>query len=229
MAKKSRRKIVRRKVVKVRKMKQETEKKLAPKKQQIIRILKKPSPTEQSVLWCLHLGTLSAGRISKTINLRKGEVANTLKDLEKKGLVRHRAILGQYRLTDDGVKQLGHQQIKLDTKITSERITNGQETTLWVFAKNYGSIPLNNAFLKIVAPKFVEIKRYDADYRTENDKNVIEFPLSQLYPGETQSIAFKMKGFLASGAVSSNYKIEIHALAGRVEVNRKDLSLLVHS
>lgn len=228
MAKKSRRKIVRRNSAKVGKMKQEIEKKIAAKRQ-IIRIMKKPSPMELNVLWCLHLGTLTVGKISKTLNLKKVEVKDTLKNLEEKGLAKHRRILGEYKLTEEGIKEIGHQQIRLDAKITSEHITHGQETTMWILVKNYGNLPLNDASLKIVAPKFVEVKRYDSNYRTEDDRNVVEFKLPQLYPGETQSNAFKVKGFLTSGAVSSNYKIVVYALTGTNEVNKKELSLLVHS
>ena len=218
MAKKPRKKVTKRFVSRT--------KKKAVKKRQIPKP-RKLNQKEQNVLWCLHLGTNSAGRISQAINLRHSEVKDILKLLETRGLARHRSVLGQYKLTESGLRHLGTQQLILEAGLGHVHVKNGQETELSVLAKNSGGVPLNKAMLKVVAPKFVEITRYGSDYKMEGDKRVVEFPLSKLYPKETQNILFKTKGVLTGGAISSNYKIEINALVSDKVTDKKELSLIV--
>ncbi len=188
---------------------------------------KRIGEVEQNILWCLHLGADSSGKIAKNLNMPMNEIRGTLENLEEMYLTRKKNFLGHYELTEDGLKAIEPRELTVDTKLIDRSVRHGEETTLWIVAKNSGDSPLSNASIRVVVPKFIEINRYGANYMNDGGRNIVEFPLTQLHPGEVQSINFKVKGFLTGGAISSTYKIEVRALTDEKETDRNDLDFHV--
>lgn len=188
---------------------------------------KRVGEVEQNILWCLHLGANTPGKIAKNLNAPTGEVREKLEGLEEMYLIQRKNFLGHYELTADGLKAIEPREMTLDTKLIDRSVRHGEETTLWIVAKNSGDSPMSNASVRIVVPKFIEVNRYGANYMNDGGRNIVEFPLTQLHPGEVQSINFKVKGFLTGGAVSSTYKIEVRALTDEKETDRRELDFHV--
>jgi len=188
---------------------------------------KRVGEIEQNILWCLHLGADSAGKVAKNLNMTSGEIRGVMDALEESYLIRRKNFLGYYELTEDGLKAIEPRVMTVDTKLIDKSVKNGEETVLWVVAKNSGDSPLSNAWVRIVVPKFIDVNRYGANYINDGGRNIVEFPLTQLHPGEVQSINFKVKGFLTGGAVSSTYKIEVRANTDEKETDRRELDFHV--
>lgn len=184
---------------------------------------------ERNILWCLHLGANSANKIAKNLNIPTNDIWERLENMEEAYLIERKNFLGHYELTDDGLKAIEPRELMLDMKIIDKNVKNGEETTLWVVAKNSGDSPLSDAWIKIIVPKFIDIRRYGAEYISNGNRNVVEFPLTQLYPGEMQSINFRVKGFLTGGAVTSVYKIEVRGVIDEKETDSREIDFHVTS
>ena len=194
-----------------------------------MRATRKLNSVETAILWYLNLEAMSMNKIAEMVNLNIDEVKTVLENLEERNLVMQKGLLGRYALTSVGLEQFGNPEIKVSTKIQEENIKSNQETVLWVYVQNSGRIPVNNAKLKIVSPKFVTIQRYNSIFGDEETRKIVEFPLSQLDPQETQTVNFKINGFLTSGTLSSKYKIEIHAMVDGQETDKQEVGLFVES
>lgn len=198
-----------------------------------LRLQKKTTQEEMTILSYLNMEPMSFGRMAEMVDFKPDQLGEMLDGLEDRNLIVQGGILkpffGKYALTYEGAEQLGTPKVNLNTKIVHERIRPDEETRLLVFAQNSGSVPVNNALLRIVMPKFISLERYNSKFEDGTDRKVVEFPLSQLNPDETQSLNFRIKGFLMVGAMASKYKIEIHAMVGEKETDKKDVEVFVEN
>ena len=191
---------------------------------------KKLSHLSENILWNLIYGAKGVSELADAVNTNVDTVSEEIENLENRGLVTGGGTFRKrYEITDDGTKALGVPKVQLSTGLAKENIKSGQETWLLVTAKNTGDIPLKDALLKIVAPKFLNINRYNSIYDRGEEKINIEFPLTELHPGETQAVNFRLKADLTSHTVSSRYKIEVHAYEGEMLSDKKEVGILVES
>lgn len=182
---------------------------------------------EKAALWHMYLGAQSLDKIAGGLAITPDEARQVLERLESKLMTERRNLMGQYKLTESGLRKIEPRKISLDTKLNRWAIRHGQETDLWVTAKNSGAAPLNNTWLRITAPKFIDISRFSSSRYSEDDKNVVEFQLAQMHPGEAQHVNFKVKAFLTNGALASKYKIDVQALVDENETDKKELNISV--
>lgn len=177
----------------------------------------------ENILWCLTFGPKSLREIASQTNLDEEDIETELEVLQDKDIVNLTGgLMKKYELTNKGSGILGTPAIKLDAQLTDSNVKSGQETLLLVNTQNVGQVPLKNSILKIVSPRFINVTRQDSDYDEDDEKLKVEFPLTQLNPGEAQGISFRVKGDLTSGTLVSKYKIQVKAVIEDDISNKKE-------
>lgn len=197
------------------------------------RLQKRLTQDEMTVLSYLSMESMSFGRIAEMLDSKEESLGEILDGLEDRNLIVHRGtfgpLFGKYSLTYEGAELLGVPRINLTTKLVDDSVRPDEETRLMVFAQNASAVPVNNAVLRIVMPKFVTLERYNASFEDGSDRKVVDFPLSQLNPEETQSLNFKIRGALTVGAMASKYKIEVHAVVGDQVTDKREVEMTVEN
>jgi predicted transcriptional regulator len=189
------------------------------------------SALEKNILWCFALGSKGPANIAESLDLSSERAREEVTKLLESGLLMERESMGGlrsgYELTAQGYEFLGNPGIKLDSHITVESLKSGNHAKLIVTAKNTGNTPITDALIKIVAPKFLTISRFGSEYERDEEKSIVQFPLTHLNPGETQTVEFSLHGNLTSGTVSSRYRVFVNALTGGEITDRKELGIVL--
>ena len=195
------------------------------------RVKREFSALERNILWCFALGSKNSSNVAESLDLSSERAREEVTKLLESGLLMERESMGGlrrgYELTAQGYEFLGNPGIKLDSHITTESLKSGNHAKLIVTAKNTGNTPITDAFIKIVAPKFLTISRYGSKYERDEEKYVVQFPLTHLNPNETQTVEFNLQGNLTSGTISSRYRIFVNALTGGEITDKKELGIVL--
>lgn len=184
------------------------------------------SALEKNVLWCFALGSKSTEDVANALNLMLERAEEVVSRLADSGFIMERGgFFKAFELTAQGYEILGTPGIKLESRIVTETIRSGDHTKLIVTAKNVGNAPITDAIIKVTAPKFITISRYGSEYEGDEETSVVQFPLTHLNPGETQTLEFNLHGALTSGTVASKYRIFVHAMIGEEITDKKELGI----
>ncbi|MEW5955643.1 MAG: hypothetical protein AB1626_03865 [Candidatus Micrarchaeota archaeon] len=186
--------------------------------------------TQEQILYAISLGTVKLQDIARTLDLTKEQVERDISMLIEHGYVLATGMLGKaYNLTAEGLNALGTPKVELDVIRESTVVKSGEHSKLTITASNVGAAPAASGVIRIISPKVLHITRFGCEYTEDPEHNVLEYYLSQLNPGETQTVMFDLYATLPSGIMSSKYKLTVQCYVGDTVTYKSEISLNIES
>lgn len=185
------------------------------------------SPLSKRILWLLALGPRATSGVRDELNVEREVAKSELAKLVEYGLVSGGGILKGYELTKQGSNLLGSIKMRLDAHVNVNKIKSGKHSVLTIISKNIGERPIADAVLRITSPRFINVSRHGSNYSRKMESFVLEFPIEQLNPRESQVKIFDLYGELTEGTIVSRYKVLVEAIVDNKVRDRKEITITV--